>query len=410
VDELYDYAYEQVVRRTPKQTPGKWSYKQQGDIVLRENLKPRDVKPAPLPSELLEMLSHPSSSVRRAGIQDLISLLDGKHLGLARAAQEKLREIAENDDSLTLRKTANETLITRGLSSDQPAPYPIEISKEKSTEGQTTSSTEKKTELEDLLSQAIQYELKGDFWNALQIYYKIKRIDPIFPRVDIKIQELERELRPKPTQTEIKPVPQPKIDLTKFNPRLIGLIVGALFVITLSIWGGEVLLRNINRPSSTQTSIPPNPAFDIGSTMTGKDGMTLLYVPAGEFTMGSENGASDEKPVHKVILKAFWIDKTEVTNAMYAKCVQEGNCDPPNSITSQTRESYFDNTEFAGYPVVYVSWDAAAIYCSWAERRLPTEAEWEKAASWDEKNQIKHNYPWGDSIDCSFAFAMLVPV
>src|SRR3990172_6519305 len=72
VDELYEYAYEEVVRQTPKQTPQKWSYRQQGDIVLRENLRPRQVKPAPLPSDLLEMLSYPNVSIRRAGIQELI--------------------------------------------------------------------------------------------------------------------------------------------------------------------------------------------------------------------------------------------------------------------------------------------------------------------------------------------------
>jgi caspase domain-containing protein len=166
VDELYDYAYEEVVRRTPKQTPGKWSYKQQGDILLRENLKPRDVKPAPLPSELLEMLSHPNSGVRRAGIQELISLLDGKHLGLARAAQEKLREIAESDDSLSLRRSASDSLIAHEVMPEQSIPKSVDLPKEEPLQNEKTDSTKKQTNLEILAGRAIQYELKGDFWNA----------------------------------------------------------------------------------------------------------------------------------------------------------------------------------------------------------------------------------------------------
>lgn len=129
VDELYDYTYEQVVLRTPKQTPGKWSYRQQGEIFLRENLKPRDVKPAPLPLDLLELASHPNSSVRKVGIQELVALLEGKHLGLARSAQEKLREIAATDDSLTLRQTAGQALGAHGFELDQS--QPVEIQKEK---------------------------------------------------------------------------------------------------------------------------------------------------------------------------------------------------------------------------------------------------------------------------------------
>jgi caspase domain-containing protein/extracellular solute-binding protein (family 5) len=125
VDELYDYAYEQVVLHTPKQTPGKWSYKQQGDIVLRENLKPRDVKPSALPADLLELLSYPNFSARKAGIQELIILLDGKHLGLARSAEEKLRDIAATDASLDLRKIAADTLIAHGLLLEQPSSLPV---------------------------------------------------------------------------------------------------------------------------------------------------------------------------------------------------------------------------------------------------------------------------------------------
>jgi eukaryotic-like serine/threonine-protein kinase len=119
--------------------------------------------------------------------------------------------------------------------------------------------------------------------------------------------------------------------------------------------------------------------------------------------MGSEDGANDEKPVHTVYLDAFWIDQTEVTNAMYAMCVNDGKCDPPDSTRSRDRNSYYGNSRFDNYPVIYASWNDATSYCSWANRRLPSEAEWEKAASWDEKNQLKYKFPWGDD----FVYSLL---
>jgi len=410
VDELYDYAYEQVVRRTPKQTPGKWSYKQQGDILLRENLKPRDVKPAPLPSELLEMLSHPNSGVRRAGIQELISLLDGKHLGLARAAEEKLREIATSDDSFSLRKTASETLIAHGLAFEEPTPPPVITPPIVPVE---IPVLEEKSELEKLASQAIQYELRGDFWNALQTYYKIKRIDPLYPRVDIKIKELEGELRPKPV-TNVSVIKSSEVSVGKqVKPlRLIGLVAGGLLIVGFLIWGASKFLQSLvsattqptvdvslietdangtaqakwTEEAITTATMHPLSTPSLGPTMIGNDGMTLLYVQAGEFTMGSDTSDSYERPEHQVFLDSFWIDQTEVTNEKYAKCVTENQCDPPNDT------DHYSNLNYANHPVAYVSWNDALAYCSWADRRLPTEAEWEKAA----RGKDGRAYPWGD--------------
>jgi formylglycine-generating enzyme required for sulfatase activity len=93
-----------------------------------------------------------------------------------------------------------------------------------------------------------------------------------------------------------------------------------------------------------------------------------------------------------VHLDSFWIDKTEVTNGMYTQCVQAGKCSPPRSSRSNTREEYYGNAEFDDYPVIYVSWVDAHNYCNWAGGRLPTEAEWEKAARGDDGRP----FPWGD--------------
>jgi len=103
----------------------------------------------------------------------------------------------------------------------------------------------------------------------------------------------------------------------------------------------------------------------------------------------------DEKPVHTVYLDAFWIDQTEVTNKMYAKCVDAGQCNSPNSSTPDN----FNNPSYANHPVVNVDWKMANAYCSWVVRRLPTEAEWEKAA----RGTDARTYPWGEIIDCDKA-------
>jgi formylglycine-generating enzyme required for sulfatase activity len=127
----------------------------------------------------------------------------------------------------------------------------------------------------------------------------------------------------------------------------------------------------------------------------------LVRVPAGAFSMGSEGGAPDERPVHRVSGAAFLMDRYEVTNARYAACVQAGACAPPALTSSSRRPSYYGVPDYADYPVIHVSWSQAAQFCAWADGRLPTEAEWERAARGTESPRT---FPWGESQpDCSKA-------
>jgi formylglycine-generating enzyme required for sulfatase activity len=141
--------------------------------------------------------------------------------------------------------------------------------------------------------------------------------------------------------------------------------------------------------------------FQYGSILSNQMSVPLseeVFVPAGVFLMGcsadtaGDRGcALDAQPIHAVYLDAYMIDKTEVSNAQYAACEAAGACAPPISISSATRAHYYGNPVYANYPVLQMDWNRANAYCQWEGKRLPTEAEWEKAARGDDLRP----YPWG---------------
>jgi formylglycine-generating enzyme required for sulfatase activity len=185
----------------------------------------------------------------------------------------------------------------------------------------------------------------------------------------------------------------------------------------------------MGEPTPTATVAPtptPSPTIRVSTQVSPNDGMKMVYVPQGTFQMGITDAQqlipwqmclkyvtkprdcrdmfgidpeNRKEPAHKVDLDAFWIDETDVTNAMYAKCVGAETCLPPHDIKSATRPDYYSNGLYADYPVVNVDWNQAKVYCEWAGRKLPTEAQWEKAAL----STDGRTFPWGEGIDCQKA-------
>jgi formylglycine-generating enzyme required for sulfatase activity len=263
-----------------------------------------------------------------------------------------------------------------------------------------------------------------------------------------RIAPPKKEVIPPQPKKEIKgptPTPAPAARSRSMNWPLVGGIAGGLLlaiflgsVIFSAIGGGDdeptsslaeaadipVALPSPTNlpellPTPTSTREPPvvPPALtstitDLRTTITAADGAPMVLVPAGPFTMGSDADVAlaecqkfqlecqrswfeDEEPVRRVTLDAFYIDQYEVTNARYAACVEAGACDPPAETSSWTQESYYGNPEYDDFPVIYMSWEQARSYCEWRGDRLPTEAEWEKAA----RGTDGRIYPWGNTFE-----------
>ncbi|MBT7192052.1 MAG: SUMF1/EgtB/PvdO family nonheme iron enzyme, partial [Anaerolineae bacterium] len=236
------------------------------------------------------------------------------------------------------------------------------------------------------------------------------------------LQGKSAPVKPRRNRVDKKPKEKRTTVKTPFPMQYLWFILGGVAVVSILLgWlvgGGAAKAFPTKTPTLTYaptftptpvfTSTPtitPTPALGIGSTWERPaDGMTMLYIPAGEFEMGSQDGDSDEKPVHTVYLDAYWMDETEVTNEMFAAFLNAENnqseggeswldADDSDALIEKNGSTWHAKSGYSNHPVVEVTWYGARAYCEWVGGRLPSEAEWEKAARGGLEGK---EYPWGD--------------
>jgi formylglycine-generating enzyme required for sulfatase activity len=175
----------------------------------------------------------------------------------------------------------------------------------------------------------------------------------------------------------------------------IGMMV--LFVYETSKSKRELEAFSTGRPAKARVLQPmPTQDFSMYKILVGDDNREMVEIPEGPFTMGVGDGDPDEGPAHPVYLQTFYMDLKEVTQAEYERFVKMTKREKPKVPVFEDKIEKLINPDF---PVVGLTWNDAFGYCRWASKRLPTEAEWEKAA----RGEGKRRYPWGNKFEHSFA-------
>jgi formylglycine-generating enzyme required for sulfatase activity len=262
-------------------------------------------------------------------------------------------------------------------------------------------------------------------WRPARVHFQLRRIqyidfheqdyDKAFPALYSELHRLGIRLAPLPSPGAPMPLPSPA-PVPPARARRIPRITWAFGAMVALIVVAAVLIALLSEGDNHSDRLAA--ALDRAQKFSGGnddwepfewefDGVAMVLVPAGCFMMGSTDEQVDyavyemgverswvegEQPAHRVCIDdPFWIDKYEVTNAQYKRCVGAGDCAPPGDPT------YFDDPAYADHPVVFVDWHQARAYAEWVGGSLPNEAEWEYAA----RGPDGLVFPWGNAFDCS---------
>ena len=219
--------------------------------------------------------------------------------------------------------------------------------------------------------------------------------EPTEPAVDISIIETADQTPQTEVVSEPEPITEALPPAAQSSGRKILKAASAVLIVAFIFGSGAATgfwyaignARKVEAAKEIPPPEPPKPA--VPAPPPG-----MVYVPGGDFLMGSDDAEELSRPAHFVSVKPFFIDRTEVTNEAYRKFVEAANYDPP--MTWKDGAFAPDEEEL---PVTGITWYDAAAYAAWAGKRLPTEAEWEFAARGSEGRK----YPWGNDWDASFA-------
>ena len=402
VDELYDYTYAKVVSETPKQTPGKWSYKQQGELVVARNPV---IKPVSLPEALQHAVESPFAGVRAGAVTELGHLLQGSNAGLSFAAQKALETLA-NDDSRSVSAAAERVL--RALDT----PYQESVRDAPMQKPQALPPKENQQPAVPLPAQKTQ---PASFWRKLLMqslpwWTWLGGASVLVLGLCLGIWGLGNMAGlfgsgpPTPTATATTTPP-----LANTNTP------------TPTLTPNQVII-------ATDTPGPATPTEASLPTVITDNGHEMVLVTAGSFEMGfnaddalaicqalyepftdstcSRSWYENEAPIHNVFLDDYYMDRYEVTNAQYADFLNaQGNqeeegvswldSESSDARIHQNSGVWQADSGFENHPVIEVSWYGAKAFCEWRNAALPTEAQWEKAA----RGPNSLTYPWGNNFD-----------